>query len=69
MVSGVLNPESESLLWAGVTARTISKLQASLGWPKEWRKQDYKGRYWRTETGYEATRSDEVAHHTDVRKL
>ena len=54
MVWQVLNPESESLLWADVTIRTISKLQACLGRPKEWRKQDYKGRYWRTETAYEA---------------
>jgi len=47
-------PEGVSPLCAGVTSWSISKSQAGLGWPKQWRKRDYKLRYWRTETAYEA---------------
>ena len=61
-----INLEGASPLWAGVTPWTISKLQACLSRDRKWRKQDYKAWYWRTGTGYEATRLDEQAHHCDV---
>ena len=47
-------PEGASPLRAGVTLRTVSKSQAGLLWGKQWRKRDYKLRYWRTGTAYEA---------------
>ena len=47
-------PEGVSPLCAGVTSWSISKSQAGLSWGMQWRKRDYKLRYWRTETGYEA---------------
>jgi len=47
-------PEGVSPLRA-VETRIVSKLQAGLPWGMQWRKQDCKIRYWRTETSYEAS--------------
>jgi len=47
-------PEGESPLCAGVTSWSISKSQVGSPWGVQWRKRDYRLRYWRTETGYEA---------------
>ena len=62
----IINLEGASPLWAGVTPWTISKPQGCQLWGWDWRKRDYKSWYWRTGTGYEATRLDEQAHHCEV---
>jgi len=52
----VIFPEGASPLHAGVTPGSVSKPQGGLSRGMHWRKRDYKIRYWRTGTAYEAGR-------------